>query len=796
MNAIDLFAGCGGLSKGFMDAGFKIIVGVDNDEAALETFKLNHNGAIPLKADLSQQNTFDEIKRLAGKNNIDVIIAGPPCQGFSLTGPRHFDDKRNKLYLAVFEVVKQFQPKGFIIENVPGMATLYDGQIKNEILRRFKKLGYNVKCKILCAADYGVPQIRKRLIFMGIREDIGYPVFPDPILTPDKYVTCRQALSDLPSRNSSLGEEVDSYTKKAETDYQKLMRKKSCKLYNHVASEHSELVKYTISLVPEGGNYKDLPKGVGESRKFHVAWTRYNGNKPSNTIDTGHRNHFHYEYNRVPTVRENARLQSFPDNFRFLGTRTQQNRQVGNAVPPLLGYHLGLQLKAIIAGKIKVALQVFDAELPDLFDDKGIDIINSVQSENVGKKVVNTIDLFAGCGGLTEGFKESGFYNTLACVEWEKAPCDNLRNNLKSKWKYSDADERVLRFDIQRTNELLKGWKNDHEYGSSKGMDYIVKKNGGSVDLIIGGPPCQAYSIAGRIRDKNGMRDDYRNFLFESYIRIVKHYKPKAFIFENVPGMLSARPGDGKELIVDIIKKEFLKAGYDIIPDLNDAVIDFTQYGVPQRRSRVIIIGLRRSSYGKNSAELIKKFYTEILPSHKVKIKRTVRDAIGDLPKLYPLAEPMLKNGRRYSHSLPNTEKFANHEARYNSRRDIEIFKMLARDIESKKYQYVSTETLKELYESKTGKSSNVHKYYVLRWDEQSNTIPAHLYKDGLRHIHPDSKQARSITVREAARLQTFPDDYIFISGLTDNYKMIGNAVPPLFAKVLAESIFELLFLK
>lgn len=348
MNAIDLFAGCGGLSKGFMDAGFNIIVGVDNDQAALNTFKLNHMGAEALNADLSQQETFDEIKRIAGTRTIDVIIAGPPCQGFSLTGPRNFDDPRNKLYLAVIEMVRQFNPKGFIIENVPGMATMYKGQVKDEILKRFKNLGYNVECKILCAADYGVPQLRRRLIFMGIRNDVGVPVFPEPLLTPDNYITCREAISDLPSRVDELGKEEDSYDHESTTAYQKKMRGNCTTLYNHVATNHKQFVKDTIALVPEGGNYKDLPKGWGESRKFHEAWTRYDGNKPSKTIDTGHRNHFHYKYNRVPTIRENARLQSFPDDFIFTGTKTQQNRQVGNAVPPLLGFALGKKILEII----------------------------------------------------------------------------------------------------------------------------------------------------------------------------------------------------------------------------------------------------------------------------------------------------------------------------------------------------------------------------------------------------------------------------------------------------------------
>lgn len=351
MNAIDLFAGCGGLSRGFMDAGFHIIVGVDNDQAALDTFAKNHSGAVALNADLSEPHTFDLIRKIAQGRNIDVIIAGPPCQGFSLTGPRHFDDKRNKLYLAVFEAVKEYHPKGFIIENVPGMATLYQGQIKDEILKRFEALGYNVECRILCAADYGVPQIRRRLIFIGVRKDIGRPKFPDVIFSPDNYRTCREAIDDLPPRVDELGQEEDSYTSEPTTEYQKQMRNGCTVLYNHVATRHTKMVQDTIALVPEGGNYKDLPAGWGESRKFHVAWTRYHGDKPSNTIDTGHRNHFHYAYNRVPTVRENARLQSFTDDFVFLGTRTQQNRQVGNAVPPLLGYHLGLALRKIIEGK-------------------------------------------------------------------------------------------------------------------------------------------------------------------------------------------------------------------------------------------------------------------------------------------------------------------------------------------------------------------------------------------------------------------------------------------------------------
>ena len=404
-------------------------------------------------------------------------------------------------------------------------------------------------------------------------------------------------------------------------------------------------------------------------------------------------------------------------------------------------------------------------------------------------KMINTIDLFAGCGGLMDGFEQSGKYKTLACVEWEKAPCQNLIKRLKDKWNYKNAEEIVLRFDIQRTEELFNGW-DDPIYDTSVGLDALVKKEG-EVDLIIGGPPCQAYSIAGRIRDEHGMRNDYRNYLFESYIKVVKQYKPKAFIFENVPGLLSAKPGGFP--IIDVIQKTFDDAGYIVLTDLKSAVLNFTEFGVPQNRSRIIILGLSKEVYGDKATDLLEEFYNNILPTFKKEKKKTVRDAIGDLPALYPLMYETKIGTKKLSHSFTESD-IPNHLPRWHSKRDIGIFRKLAYDIESGENKYISTEALKKLYEEETGHKSNVHKYYVLRWDEPSNLIPAHLYKDGLRHIHPSSAQARSITVREAARLQTFPDDYEFVGSQMEQYKMIGNAVPPAMSKILAEAVWELLF--
>lgn len=350
---IDLFCGCGGLTLGFLHAGYNVLMGIDNDQASLITYKNNFKDIIALNTDLSAKSALNQVVDSIGSDELDVIIAGPPCQGFSLTGPRNFNDDRNKLYLAAIRFVGDLNPKSFLIENVPGIATLYKGRIRQEIIHRFQNLGYNVSFKILLAADYGVPQMRKRAFFVGLRDGLGYYQFPKPTHMPDNYITCFDAISDLPGRENELGAEEDEYESEPTTYYQKKMRNNCKKLYNHVATNHTEMVKNVISQVPEGGNYKDLPPGVGESRKFNEAWTRYDSKKPSRTIDTGHRNHFHYRYNRVPTIRENARFQSFPDTFRFYGSKTQQNKQVGNAVSSLLTFHLAKKLKGYLSGKQK-----------------------------------------------------------------------------------------------------------------------------------------------------------------------------------------------------------------------------------------------------------------------------------------------------------------------------------------------------------------------------------------------------------------------------------------------------------
>lgn len=393
------------------------------------------------------------------------------------------------------------------------------------------------------------------------------------------------------------------------------------------------------------------------------------------------------------------------------------------------------------------------------------------------------IDLFAGCGGLTEGFMQTNKYTEIASVEWLKPQVETLRKRMETKWGEVDAVDRVMWFDIQREAELFNGWNDDSNFESGKGLDYYVNESEG-IDAIIGGPPCQAYSVAGRVRDENGMRDDYRNYLFEHYLSVVKRYRPKIFVFENVPGILSAAP-DGIPITVKI-REAFNDVGYEIIGDLKNAIVDASDFGVPQRRRRVIILGVNKDVYS-NPGEVINNFYNRYLPEQKVEHIMTVKEAIGDLPPCSPRFDEE-SHKKRISHDTPRCG-ITWHIPRYSNLRDMETFRILAEDIESGKNEY-NSKKISKLYEERVGSKSPIHRYHVLNPNEPSTTIIAHLYKDGNRFIHYDSKQQRTITVREAARLQSFPDDFDFVGSRGSAYQMIGNAVPVLLAKAIAEAVF------
>ena len=339
---IDLFSGCGGLSHGFSQAGFRPIAAVDNWLDALQTYSFNHRSAEVIEMDLSSEQPTFPLEKFRG---IDLVIGGPPCQGFSISGKRNPEDERNNLYKGFLKVVKNLKPRFFLMENVPNLKGMSNGQIYKRIFCDFEEIGYSLTGSVLLASDFGVPQNRKRCFIVGQPKSFSKNpfLFPEGGTALHKIVTSSEAISDLTCDSLADGSE---YPVEPKTKFQRMMRQQSSGVWNHQICQHTEKTKSIISLVPDGGNYKDLPKEFQETRKVNIAWTRLDSKKPSFTIDTGHRHHFHYKWNRVPTVREAARLQSFPDHFVFLGNRTSQMRQVGNAVPPLLAKILAKAIKA------------------------------------------------------------------------------------------------------------------------------------------------------------------------------------------------------------------------------------------------------------------------------------------------------------------------------------------------------------------------------------------------------------------------------------------------------------------
>lgn len=310
---IDLFSGAGGLSLGFDRAGFRQLLSVEIEPYYCETYHANFPNHRLLQRDLATLSN-DELLEKLDNQKVDVVIGGPPCQGFSIAGKigRVFaDDPRNHLFKEFVRIVKATQPRFFVMENVARLFTHNSSKTRAEITAHFEQIGYKVKCKVLNAADFGVPQLRSRVVFIG-RNDHGKIVFPEP--NHSKYKTVGETIGHFPKLNAG----------------------ENSLIINHEAMNHSKQMLEKMSFVRNGGNRNDIPETLrpvsGDVRKY----IRYDSEKPSVCITGDMRKVFHYEQNRALTVRELAALQSFPDDFVFLGPKIAQQQQVGNAVPPLL----------------------------------------------------------------------------------------------------------------------------------------------------------------------------------------------------------------------------------------------------------------------------------------------------------------------------------------------------------------------------------------------------------------------------------------------------------------------------
>lgn len=397
-------------------------------------------------------------------------------------------------------------------------------------------------------------------------------------------------------------------------------------------------------------------------------------------------------------------------------------------------------------------------------------------------KDLTFVDLFAGCGGLSEGFLKSGFKG-LCHVDFDLHACNTLANRLKD---YNISEDEI-------NNTVLHKDLTEHS-----SVDEIIKCVGEEkVDLLIGGPPCQAFSSVGRAQDPNSMKGDKRNYLYKHYIEILNKLKPKIFVFENVVGLLSSKP-DGKH-IFPLIVKEFKKKGYKVCDKRETIVLNSVHYGVPQIRKRVILIGVR-DDLDINSEDIYNLIeQTHYSPDDGVDENldkfRTIKDAISDLPAFLPgegSEEISFKSSSKNSYVKimreKNNNKLYNHVSRKHNNLDRERYKLLSENKwQLKDLQEVRPELVH--YDPK----HFVNRYTVQDFDKPGRTVVAHLYKDGNLFIHPDSKQERTFTVREAARVQSFPDDFKFVGARTHQYKQVGNAVPPLMSYQIAKAIKKVL---
>lgn len=404
------------------------------------------------------------------------------------------------------------------------------------------------------------------------------------------------------------------------------------------------------------------------------------------------------------------------------------------------------------------------------------------------------IDLFAGAGGLSEGFIRCGF-EPIAHVEMNKDACDTLRtrtafhylkeeNRIEEYYDYVKGkisrDELWLKIPENLIKSVINTEISPETLPSIFGkIDKQLGKQ--KVDLVIGGPPCQAYSVAGRARDPKGMTEDPRNHLYKYYVEFLKRYKPKMFVFENVPGILSANNGGYLELIFEAVRE----AGYE----LDKKVLNAKHFGVLQDRKRVIIIGWKKSLKFKYP------LFEENEPRYEI-----LKDLFSDLPKIkngqgkWGVVEYAKETNTYLEKSgIRNGVDFTSqHIARPNNQNDLEIYKIAVKKwvSENKRLNYAE---LPERLIKHSNTKSFTNRFQVVNHAGLSHTVVAHICADGHYYIHPDIKQNRSITVREAARIQSFPDDYFFEKSRTTAFKQIGNAVPVLMAEGIANKIKEII---
>lgn len=597
---ISLFTGAGGLDIGFKEAGFHCLFASDIMPEAKETYSYNFPGDPYVLADIRKLSIAD-IKAYIGDKPIDVIIGGPPCQGFSNMGNKNSADPRNTLFESYVKIVDAIRPTCFLFENVKGLRTMFEGRYFRQIIHSFLSIGYHIHYSLLDTSNYGVPQKRERIIIFGTLSSAPYKF---PAYSSDSYGSLKAY--------ANVGEAINSLTGLGD------------EIPNHIALHHSEKVVRRYQLIPEGGKLPkpdDLPEDI-RRKNFGNTYTRLSRFDVSSTIVPGN-NAFpvHPVLDRSLTPREAARIQTFPDSYVFKGDRRSQCIQVGNAVPPLMAAKLAETVKRYLEG---IPYEGISPERSIYADSPVQQSSSDPGREKRAKRATLTFgDLFCGAGGFTQGLVQAG----LTCVL-------GAENNAHAVAAYrKNFSHECLQIDLSlEENQIL----------------VAQKLRDARVDLVVGGPPCQGFSIFGNRRFVNtkshDLTKDARNDLVFAFANIVVLSETPWFIMENVPGILSAHNGE----YVNAIATYFNENGYRT----EHRIINAADYGAPQIRKRFVLIGTKTDL----AFPFPKPKYYEH-PESWQHAYRTVEEVLTDLANAATLGK--LKNHNAPSHSQIVTERFS-----------------------------------------------------------------------------------------------------------------------------------------
>lgn len=598
MNVVSLFSGAGGLDIGFKEAGYDILLASDIMPQSEQTYTGNCPETPYLLKDICRIES-KEISEIIGNKKVDVIIGGPPCQGFSNMGNKNSADPRNLLFENYVRLVKELDPTCFLFENVKGLYTMFEGRFFRKVVEAFLDIGYDIHFSLLNAADYGVPQKRERVIIVGtkIHTPFLFPEFnAEDFGRLKAFANVGEALNDLSDKDATIP--------------------------NHIALAHSDIVVRRYQLIPEGGKLpkpEDMPADI-RRKGFGTTYTRLHRDRISPTIVPGNNAlPIHPVLNRSLTPREGARIQTFPDTYIFKGDRRAQCIQVGNAVPPLLAAKLAQALSCYIKGEPYAGRQ------PDqsyYAAEKAWHSIAFAQKE--GKRATLKFgDLFCGVGGFTQGLEQAGLQCVLG-VDFNKWAVEAYRRNFNHECLELDLS-------LEENQKLV----------AQKLMD-------AGVDLVVGGPPCQGFSIFGKRRFVNtrshDLTKDKRNDLVFAYAKIIVDSGTKWFIMENVPGLLSARNGAYVRAVDEFFKAHDYRTEY--------RVINAADYGAPQLRRRFILIGTKTDCVIPFPKA---KFFEN--PAGYQKPYRTVGEVLTDLADSSTLG--VVKNHQAPKHNKVVTERFA-----------------------------------------------------------------------------------------------------------------------------------------